>query len=125
MIDLYWSGAPLPEIASEMREEEKEKLFLYFFTDVPIHGCINVQPVDNSFVKQNPAQIRLILVAEGGGVEMAGSTNLVVPIVLWGRSPVVGRVTDSCYSVLLQNPILSGGWVYVRPWCVLRGAPLW
>ena len=107
MINLYWSGAPLPEIASEMREEEKEKLFLYFFTDVPIHGCINVQPVDNSFVKQNPAQIRLILVAEGGGVEMAGSTNLVVPIVLWGRSPPAHCIS-TVYLLRDQRTMVTG-----------------
>ena len=31
MIDLNWPGAPLPEIASAMREEEREELFFVLF----------------------------------------------------------------------------------------------
>ena len=68
---------------------------------------LNVQPVDNSFVKQNPAQIRLILVAEGGGVEMAGSTNLVVPIVLWGRSPPAHCIS-TVYLLRDQRTMVTG-----------------
>ena len=108
VIDLYWPGAPLPEIASEMREEEKGKLFLYFFTEASIHGCINVQPANNiSFLKQNLAQIGPILVAEGGGVEMAGSTNLVVPIVLWGRSPPAHCIS-TVYLLRDQRTMVTG-----------------
>ena len=53
------------------------------------------------------AKLNPNLVSEGGGVEMAGSTNLVVPIVLWGRSPPAHCIS-TVYLLRDQRTMVTG-----------------
>ena len=87
-----------------MRVEEEDRIIF-----VPFY-CSHFQGATLFYTLYNistSAKLNPNLVSEGGGVEMAGSTNLVVPIVLWGRSPPAHCIS-TVYLLRDQRTMVTG-----------------